>query len=52
MAPNQLWQQPLFPEHIDDAVGAFGRLTISGREADVDEAAAAAVAAAQNPAYS
>ncbi len=34
------------------AVGAFGRLTISGREADVDEAAAAAVAAAQNPAYS
>lgn len=31
------------------AVGAFGRLTLSGREADVDEAAAAAVAAAQNP---
>lgn len=31
------------------AVGAFGRLTLSGREADVDEAAAAAIAAAQNP---
>jgi len=32
------------------AVGAYGRLTISGREADVEEAAAAAVAAVQNPA--
>lgn len=31
------------------AVGAFGRLTISGSEADVDEAAAAAIAAAQRP---
>ena len=31
------------------AVGAFGRLTLSGREADVDEAAAAAVAAVQRP---
>ena len=31
------------------AVGAFGRLTISGREADVDEAAAAAIAAVENP---
>jgi microcompartment protein CcmL/EutN len=31
------------------AVGAFGRLTLSGREADVDEAAAAAIAAVQNP---
>jgi hypothetical protein len=31
------------------AVGAFGRLTLSGREADVDEAAAAALAAIQNP---
>ena len=31
------------------AVGAFGRLTLSGREADVDEAAAAALAAVQNP---
>jgi microcompartment protein CcmL/EutN len=31
------------------AVGAFGRLTMSGREADIDEAAAAAIAAAQNP---
>jgi microcompartment protein CcmL/EutN len=32
------------------AVGAFGRLTISGREADVEEAAAAAIAAVKNPA--
>ena len=32
------------------AVGAFGRLTLSGREADVDEAAAAAIAAVQRPA--
>jgi len=32
------------------AVGAYGRLTISGSEADVEEAAAAAVAAMQNPA--
>ncbi|MGE5154019.1 MAG: BMC domain-containing protein [Bdellovibrio bacteriovorus] len=31
------------------AVGAFGRLTLSGGEADVDEAAAAAIAAVQNP---
>ncbi|MCG6970531.1 MAG: BMC domain-containing protein [Gammaproteobacteria bacterium] len=31
------------------AVGAFGRLTLSGREADVDEAAAAAIAAIRNP---
>ena len=31
------------------AVGAFGRLTLSGREADVDEAAAAAIAAIENP---
>ncbi len=31
------------------AVGAYGRLTISGREADVDEAAAAAIAAIENP---
>jgi len=32
------------------AVGAHGRLTLSGREADVEEAAAAALAAVQNPA--
>jgi len=31
------------------AVGAFGRLTLSGREGDVDEAAAAAIAAIENP---
>lgn len=31
------------------AVGAYGRLTLSGREADVDEAAAAAIAAIENP---
>ncbi len=31
------------------AVGAFGRLTLSGREADVEEAAAAAISAVQNP---
>lgn len=31
------------------AVGAFGRLTLSGKEADVDEAAAAAIAAVQRP---
>ena len=31
------------------AVGAFGRLILSGREADVDEAAAAAIRAVQNP---
>ena len=31
------------------AVGAYGRLTISGREADVEEAAAAAIAAVNNP---
>jgi microcompartment protein CcmL/EutN len=32
------------------AVGAFGRLTLAGREADVDEAAAAALAALERPA--
>lgn len=32
------------------AVGAFGRLTLAGSESDVDEAAAAAIAAVQNPA--
>jgi microcompartment protein CcmL/EutN len=31
------------------AVGAFGRLTIAGTEADVDEAAAAAIAAIERP---
>ena len=31
------------------AVGAFGRLTFAGREGDVDEAAAAAIAAIHNP---
>jgi microcompartment protein CcmL/EutN len=31
------------------AVGAFGRLTLSGREADVEEAAAAAIKAIENP---
>jgi BMC domain len=31
------------------AVGAYGRLLVSGREADVDEAAAAAIAAVENP---
>ncbi|MCG6966133.1 MAG: BMC domain-containing protein [Chromatiaceae bacterium] len=31
------------------AVGAFGRLILSGKEGDVDEAAAAAVAAIENP---
>jgi hypothetical protein len=31
------------------AVGAYGRLTLAGSEADVDEAAAAALAAVQNP---
>ena len=31
------------------AVGAYGRLTLAGREADVDEAAAAAIAAVNNP---
>jgi microcompartment protein CcmL/EutN len=31
------------------AVGAFGRLVLSGREADVDEAAAAAIAAVESP---
>ena len=30
------------------AVGAYGRLTLSGREADVDEAAAAAISAIEN----
>ncbi|MFA9460703.1 BMC domain-containing protein [Thiohalorhabdus methylotrophus] len=32
------------------AVGAFGRLTLAGSEADVDEAAAAAMAAVERPA--
>lgn len=31
------------------AVGAYGRLTLAGREGDIDEAAAAAIAAVQNP---
>ena len=31
------------------AVGAYGRLLLSGREADVDEAANAAIAAVENP---
>lgn len=31
------------------AVGAFGRLTLAGSEADIDEAAAAAIAAVQRP---
>ena len=31
------------------AVGAFGRLTLAGREADIDEAAAAAIAAVERP---
>lgn len=31
------------------AVGAYGRLLLSGREADVDEAAMAAIAAVENP---
>ena len=31
------------------AVGAYGRLTLSGREADVEEAAAAAIEAVKNP---
>jgi len=31
------------------AVGAFGRLTIAGSEADIDEAARAAIRAVQNP---
>lgn len=34
------------------AVGAYGRLTLAGSEADVDEAAAAAVAAVNNPSWS
>jgi microcompartment protein CcmL/EutN len=33
------------------AVGAYGRLTLTGREADVEEAAAAALAAIENPAW-
>ena len=32
------------------AVGAFGRLVLAGREGDIDEAAAAAIAAVENPA--
>ena len=31
------------------AVGAFGRLIVSGTESDVDEAAAAALAAVEDP---
>ncbi|MEJ2452358.1 MAG: BMC domain-containing protein, partial [Gammaproteobacteria bacterium] len=31
------------------AVGAYGRLLVSGREADVDEAASAAIHAIENP---
>lgn len=31
------------------AVGAFGRLVLAGREADIEEAAAAAIRAVQNP---
>jgi len=31
------------------AIGAFGRLTLAGREADIDEAAAAAIAAVERP---
>ena len=34
------------------AVGAYGRLTLSGREADVEEAAAAAIDAIQHPSWS
>ncbi len=33
------------------AVGAYGRMIIAGREADVDEAAAAAIHAVQNPSW-
>lgn len=33
------------------AVGAYGRMIISGREADVDEAAAAAIHAIENPSW-
>jgi microcompartment protein CcmL/EutN len=33
------------------AVGAYGRLTLSGREADVEEAAAAALKAIENPSW-
>ena len=33
------------------AVGAYGRMIIAGREADIDEAAAAAVHAIQNPSW-
>ena len=33
------------------AVGAFGRLIISGSESDVDEAAAAAIHAVKNPSW-
>jgi hypothetical protein len=33
------------------AVGAFGRLILAGRESDIDEAAAAAVAAVENPSW-
>ena len=31
------------------AVGAYGRLTLAGKEADIEEAAAAAMAAVENP---
>lgn len=34
------------------AVGAFGRLILSGREGDIDEAAAAAIEAVNNPSWS
>ncbi len=34
------------------AVGAFGRLILSGREGDVDEAAAAAIQAVEHPSWS
>lgn len=33
------------------AVGAYGRLTLAGREADVEEAAAAALRAIENPSW-
>ncbi|MCY0872731.1 MAG: BMC domain-containing protein [Acidithiobacillus caldus] len=33
------------------AVGAYGRMIIAGREADVDEAAAAAIHAVENPSW-
>jgi microcompartment protein CcmL/EutN len=33
------------------AVGAYGRLTLAGREADIEEAAAAALRAIENPTW-